>query len=462
MPETILDLGRKVKAKYPGQYDDLSDADVGRKVKSKFPGQYDDFADVADTPGQTSSGNMAVDALRGVGAGIISTGVGAYDLLRKIPGAADILPEPSASVRMAAQPPPTMAGQAGKFLEQTAELAVPVTKVASASKALPLAGRMLAEGATAGGVAAVQSGGDPTQTAVTGALGAAAPAAGAAVGAVGRTQLPAKLYQSALKPTWQMFKKEGDDLIKTGLEMGIPVNANGMAKLTQKIADLGKEIETGVIQRAGRTVDSTKVLQALDGLEDFYRHTAAPETPLNIIAGLKREFTQYHGQKIPLDVAQKIKVNTYQDLKAAYGEMKAAKIEGIKQEMRGLKEQIEAVWPEIAHLNDAQGKALALDEALFRALWRKENKEMVDLTSAMAGASGHALMGGPGAIAGVAGKLVFDNPSIKSQIAIALARAGNKNPPAALERGLAMLKTMNQGLVQATRPESPNLQPAVR
>jgi len=47
MPQTIEDLGKKVKAKYPGQYDDLADADLGRKVKSKYPGDYDDFSDIA-------------------------------------------------------------------------------------------------------------------------------------------------------------------------------------------------------------------------------------------------------------------------------------------------------------------------------------------------------------------------------------------------------------------------------
>lgn len=41
----IDELGRKVKAKYPGQYDDLDDAEVGVRVKSKFPGAYDDFTD---------------------------------------------------------------------------------------------------------------------------------------------------------------------------------------------------------------------------------------------------------------------------------------------------------------------------------------------------------------------------------------------------------------------------------
>ncbi len=50
MPETVIDLGKKVKAKYPGQYDDLPDADVGRKVKAKYPSDYSDFSDVSATP----------------------------------------------------------------------------------------------------------------------------------------------------------------------------------------------------------------------------------------------------------------------------------------------------------------------------------------------------------------------------------------------------------------------------
>lgn len=45
MPETVFDLGKKVKAKHPGVYDDLPDDEVGKKVKAKFPGTYDDFTD---------------------------------------------------------------------------------------------------------------------------------------------------------------------------------------------------------------------------------------------------------------------------------------------------------------------------------------------------------------------------------------------------------------------------------
>lgn len=62
MSPTVLDLGQKVKAKYPGQYDDLPDDEVGRRVKSKFPGAYDDFADApkaASIPGMEKLGGAA-------------------------------------------------------------------------------------------------------------------------------------------------------------------------------------------------------------------------------------------------------------------------------------------------------------------------------------------------------------------------------------------------------------------
>jgi hypothetical protein len=42
---TTADLGRQVKAKYPGAYDDMPDEALGASVKAKYPGAYDDFAD---------------------------------------------------------------------------------------------------------------------------------------------------------------------------------------------------------------------------------------------------------------------------------------------------------------------------------------------------------------------------------------------------------------------------------
>jgi ribosomal protein L30E len=55
---TVEDLGRRMKTKSGGAYDDLSDAEVGRMVKAKAPGKYDDFEDTSLTVfehGQLSS-----------------------------------------------------------------------------------------------------------------------------------------------------------------------------------------------------------------------------------------------------------------------------------------------------------------------------------------------------------------------------------------------------------------------
>lgn len=60
MSPTVDDLGKRVKAKYPGQYDDLDDGEVGRRVKAKYPGAYDDFRDIQQAiPGMEKLGGAA-------------------------------------------------------------------------------------------------------------------------------------------------------------------------------------------------------------------------------------------------------------------------------------------------------------------------------------------------------------------------------------------------------------------
>ena len=68
MPD-IRELGRLVKAKYPGSYDSLDDAELGRRVKAKYPGAYDQFVDTPTEP-LGVLGNLKVGGqrfLRGVG-----------------------------------------------------------------------------------------------------------------------------------------------------------------------------------------------------------------------------------------------------------------------------------------------------------------------------------------------------------------------------------------------------------
>jgi len=63
---SLEELGQKVKAKYPGVYDDMPDAEVATKVKAKFPGSYDDYVAAApNEPEEPSIGQKVLGTIRG-------------------------------------------------------------------------------------------------------------------------------------------------------------------------------------------------------------------------------------------------------------------------------------------------------------------------------------------------------------------------------------------------------------
>ena len=126
-----------------------------------------DYAKPVEPSNLQKLGTGAKEVLSGVGAGVISTGVGAYDLARKIPGADNVLPAPNEYVRGLTEPPDSTAGRAGKAIEQVGEFFIPSGLVSRGVKAI--------EGATTGmrGAKAI------------GALGKGALEAGSAAGVTG-------------------------------------------------------------------------------------------------------------------------------------------------------------------------------------------------------------------------------------------------------------------------------------
>jgi hypothetical protein len=404
---------------------------------------------------------VGVDLAEGAASGLASTVFRGGDAIRRLFGMERVIDRPEVKQSMAA--PETTPGKAGKFIEQAAEFAIPGGAISNATRGAALLVRMGAQALGAGSVAALQSGADPGATAAGAVAGAAGPAIGAGLQSAAGRFTP-RLYQSALKPTWSMAKKEGAQMVETGMKEGVPVSKTGLELVERKIGDLRAQISQGITDRAaqGKTVDSSKVLSTLDDLENFYKNTAAPKESLDTIQGIRDEFTSYHGQQIPIDKAQQIKINTYQLIKKSYGEMKSAKIEGLKQTARGLKEEISTVFPEIAGMNEQQSRLLGLDEALTRAVWRIENHQMMGIGSGIAASAGGAMLGGPGAVASFVGKLVLDDPNIKSRLAIALARAGVKDASKTVStRMLALKGAINEVAARiAETHESPSLQPS--
>jgi hypothetical protein len=259
----IRELGKKVKAKYPGEYDDMDDVELGRRVRAKYP-EYSDFTDVAPeapvapkgsdpTPGMFG---QAVDVIRGAGSGLIHTGIGAYELARKIPGVGAVLPETSEFWKGAADAPESVGGTIGRFGEQAAEMMVPMSKVSTAAQALPAAGRIAAESAAAGGIAGVQSGGDPTAMATAAGTQGVLGAAGEALSRTGAAKAAAEMLKDSAAGQYAQA------LLRGGGKQGNKLKAED--KLVPELIDrgvkawtlkgLGKKAEANV-QAYGQAID---------------------------------------------------------------------------------------------------------------------------------------------------------------------------------------------------------------
>jgi len=118
------------------------------------------------------SAGAIVDAAEGAKAGLASTVFHGGDLIRRATGMERVIDTPEAQAAMTA--PDTFAGTVGKYGEQAAEFALPLSTVSKGAAALSWLPRMAVEGAASAGVTGIQTGGDAPSMAV----GALLPAVG--------------------------------------------------------------------------------------------------------------------------------------------------------------------------------------------------------------------------------------------------------------------------------------------
>jgi len=346
---------------------------------AKPPGIMDGLLAAADTVAPVSS---MIDVARGAGAGLASTVFHGGDLIRRGLGMSRVIDTPE--VQAGITPPQTAAGKTGFYGEQAAEFLAPMGAIGKATKAERMITRMAAEAAGSGGVAALQSGGDPRQMATAAALGAVAPPVGAAVGATVRaaqraaagaaeggiggavaTALravapvePKAALVQALKPTATKVNFGGaldralPELKITESELGRPiaslddlVEATKIAK--QRVRAQYDEI-AGPRREIGSTVDLSSVADAMESsipskvkLEDPHRAAAILDTA-----------DQYR-QRFPLADAEQLLRETNAELDAFYNKYPM------------VQRKLMTANPEIAH-TVAQAKALR--DAIYETL----------------------------------------------------------------------------------------------
>lgn len=282
-----------------------------------------------------------------------------------------------------------------------------------------------------------------------------------------RDALAQRLYQSALKPpTGMMSEADEAQMIRTAMDEKVVLpfigtSESALEKVRGKVDAIDSEV-AGTIAKgdaAGKTVDPVKVsgytkraeaaFETVDpadsapirGVRDRFLDEHTNEYPYTEIRPAVDDATGYvpvgtgvtkEPRPIPVGEAQKLKRNTYREIRDSYGEQSSAVREAKKDLARGLKEEIYNHFPELRALGQKEKALINLESALERFAKRQGNRDLIGIGTPISGGAVSAVTGSPtsGAVAMLL-RAAIDQPGVKSRLAIALrASARAKRGPA--------------------------------
>jgi len=249
-------------------------------------------------------------------------------------------------------------------------------------------------------------------------------------------QTAERMYQSALKPPPGSAGQPAaaiNKVVKTGVREGIPVSAEGLETVKDRIAGLNTGIQSVIddLAQRGVTVDPAEVAKRVEQVRPQFK-TVNSTDHMAALDKVKQQFLSENPKPIPANEAQAMKQKTYKDLRDQYGKLGTSDTEGQKALARGIKEELASQFPELTALNARESEFIGLDRVLERAVKRVGNRDLVPLAS-----NGWLTMV----------KKLVEDPEVKSRLAIALDRASKvKSPtlPAAAPRTGSIFSRIEQ------------------
>ena len=233
------------------------------------------------------------------------------------------------------------------------------------------------------------------------------------------------LYAGTLKVPPSVPNEIRSKAIKTGLEGRYPITEKGLARLNRDINAMNSQIGD-VIEAAGKSGDTVKtraILSRVDQLKKFYANTPNPKPYFDELDAIKQDMLSYHGDKIPVAKAQKIKQAIYALNRKHYGEMKTLQIETNKAIARGIKEELVAKYPQLGTLNKKDSDLIKFEEFLERAVNRTGNYDIANFGDAAWTTAGAVMGGYHGAAAAGAASRIARFPGFKSRLSFLLDKA---------------------------------------
>lgn len=199
------------------------------------------------------------------------------------------------------------------------------------------------------------------------------------------------------------------------LKRGINPNTAGVVELNKIINDLHGQVESTI---AGSTASVSKqaVLDSLQRVKDSFMYK--PNLPANQtrIAVAGEEFAAnpvIPANKIPVQVAQKLKRGYQKSVAEDYGVESTAGLEANKQIAQSLRQQIERAHPEVGPLNAEQAKLIDTLRVVERRAAMAQNEGLVPHVSPLGGAAAQTAM------------ILNRNPWLRANLAQGLNKIGN-------------------------------------
>lgn len=400
-------LGQRVKAVYPGVYDNVDDGELGKIVATKYPGVYDQLID-SGTPQQPQP--QGVGGLKGFGLGAVKgalntlTNIGGYakKTTSKIPfigGAFPLLTGLSAANEKLSPykenfRPEGTAEKIGFGTEQVAEFFIPggpvtkgtkviegaslISKLPKAAQTITkVAGRAGLEGAGAAAVTAAQ-GGDESDIKTAALLGGGFSVAAKGVEKI-LQRIPETAWTSILKRTPTEASKN-PNLPKQAAQTGLTgaTRQNLANKANQAIQAIEVSLDD-LLSKSQGTINTAKVTGYLSDLRTAYAAIPGEQASVKAIDDIATQLLESfkQGKAMSLVEANQLKRNIYNVIAKSYGKGMLeipAKTEAQKLVAAGLKREIEKVIPEVKSLNERQAVYLQIKKALDKTIARTEGK----------------------------------------------------------------------------------------
>ena len=286
---------------------------------------------------------------------------------------------------------------------------------------------------------------------VTGKAGKAATQVGKVLKATGRVVEPINLARAPLRTIAKLAPQSvAEKLIESGVKFSTKIKPARRSKIIQAALDekitptkagLRKSqklvekytnqvddiIEKGI--RAGKggkvSIKTDDVLSRLDDVRDTFEASAFGSDFADEITEISTKFKNKFGDTLTAAQAQEVKRNTQQILRKSFGQLSNVRSEAGKAIARGLREELERAFPEVAKLNKKSSELIQLNKELERAVARLSNRDVFGLGTKILGAGGVAGGSGAGLIAALF-EQVAGQASVKAKIAIAINKIRKK------------------------------------